>query len=408
MDLNDDLDAALNTPAGEEETNEEELNADDVSVDGEVETEEADGEVDEEAEVSEGDDADDDEKLEEVDLTKDIELAESSPVNLLELNKKYPKLLKEFPGLRESIVREQKFTEVFPTVEMAQEAYDRSESFKNFNSELLSGQSGNILASINKIDPKAFNKLTTGFLDTVFKIDRDQHSRLIMPVVSRAIKHVFNEGAKHKNENLQVAAQYFSDFLFGKTNPQEIPEGLPADKDDENSEARLKVQRERDAWLKERYDVATQDIAVQIDGSLTKLIEQNLDPHNRLTPFAKNALVNKIANDLDSILGKNPRHARTMQALWARAEKSGYSAEWRNKIRDTVIESAKRILPQVRQRNYAEAVKGGKSGKVNDSKITSGGPSGKRNGRTASGTKKEIDWNKTSELDYVNGKITYK
>ena len=400
-DLNEELNDALGSPA-EEEAVEETPNAEeesDESDDGEGTSEEVPDEgQEEESEAGE----DDGPRIEE-----DEELAEASPVNLTELTKKYPKLFAEHPKLRDTIIREQKFTEVFPTIEMAQEAYDRSESFKNFNAEILSGRAENLLENIKRVDQRAFNKFTDNILDSLYRVDAPQFNKISSVIVTRAIKHMYSQGKRHGNENIEMASRWMSRFFFENDNPESLTEPEKP-RDDEASEERQRINAERAQWTQERYTHAANDIHAQLDRELVKRVENGLDPNNRLSKFAKDALVDRIIKELNESLGNDPRHNNQMKLLWARAAKSGYSAEWRNKIRDAVLANAERRLPVVRQKHRANAFKDIKPGKVNENKVASGrSVSGKANGKSPAG-KREVDYSKTTDADILSGNITYK
>jgi hypothetical protein len=394
---NDELNDALNEPEDKKDEKSEDEGTDDGGPDGEGKSKEDDPEGKESEETE-------DEVPPVINWRDDEELVESAPVNLAELTKKYPKLFNEFPGIRNSIVREEKFTEVFPTIELAQEAADRSEAFLNFQAELGSGQSKNLLQNIRQLNSRAFERFTENFLDNLSEVDGKQYNAVVGPVFQKLVKHVYKIGVKHKNEDLALAAQYFSDFLFDEKDPDKLREPERR-KDDVESDERRRLQAERNTFLRERFESATHEVMHQVDTILVTEIKNGLDPNNRLSDFNRDALVSKIAEDIDKLLSKDERHNKTMRELWKRAERAGFSAEWRNKIRETYLNNARRILPQIRTKRKSEAFAGLKSGKVNTNNIPSGRAAQRGNSNTSKDkTPKRIDWNSTSDEDIFEGK----
>lgn len=403
----DNLDLLLDGPANSEETNE------DGSGDEGKDPEEIPGDDGDEGEgertegkEAEDDDADgDDEETPEV----DVELDEAAPVNLVLLNKKYPNFFKDFPGARNAFIREQQFTNIYATVEEAEEAYQTAEAFRNFQAELSTGQSENLLKNIHRLSPKAFDKFSSNILESVQKVNPEAHNKILASVVGRAVRHVFSEAERHRNEDLARSARWFAKFFFDTEEPKQIPDPNAPQKNDELEEERMRISRERNQLLDERKAVAHDEIAKQLNTKLTEMIEDGLDPQSRLSPFAKKALVDRIIDDLDKALANDKRHAHNMQVMWQRAAKSGFSAEWRNRIRNQVIAAAERLIPTYRQKHKAQALKELGGGKANTNKLPAGKAAQNRgSGQRTSSGKKLVDYSKTSDADIFAGNLKFR
>src|SRR6187399_1594582 len=64
---------------------------------------------------------------EELDGPKEEDLELMTPVRRREILAKYPKLFKDFPYLEKAYYREQQFTEVYPTIQDARAAHEKSQ-----------------------------------------------------------------------------------------------------------------------------------------------------------------------------------------------------------------------------------------------------------------------------------------
>src|SRR5215831_9648539 len=95
-------------------------------------------------------------------------------IDLAKVKEKYPDFAKtdEFRELRNAYYRESKYTEYFPTIEDAKEAAENNETFNKLNNDLVNnGDVTSLLNAVKEANPDSFKKITTGFLDTLSKID---------------------------------------------------------------------------------------------------------------------------------------------------------------------------------------------------------------------------------------------
>src|SRR6266516_2047961 len=159
-------------------------------------------------------------------------------IDFKKLKEKYPDFAKtdQFRALRDSFYRESKFSELFPTVEDAQEALENHETFIKLNSEIIDkGSISGLLVAIKEANPDSLRKVSEEFLDAVNKIDNSLYVKAIEPVVRRLAKQIYADGMKHKSRNpesteaqaLIATAKNLGMWAFDDTDFVERPEEQP-------------------------------------------------------------------------------------------------------------------------------------------------------------------------------------
>ena len=113
----------------------------------------------------------------------------------------------------------------------------------------------------------------------------------------------------------------------------------------------------------------------------------------------------KILKRVNEVLSSDERHMAAMRSMWEKAERSGFSAEWRNRIRNYYLSRAKAILPGIRAKAKSEATH--KPGTAPRNQVPVG-RSGSGSGGKVPLSAKHIDYSKTSDMDILNGKVTRK
>src|SRR5260221_13504536 len=131
----------------------------------------------EEPEIKEDDDEleliEPDEEIEKLDLAKpDDELDIEAPPRKKEILKDFPELFKKYPFLEKMMYRDREYTQLFGSFDDAKEIAEKSESFNQFESQLLSGNTAEILKEVKNSDEKAFNLIVDDYLVTLHKVDK--------------------------------------------------------------------------------------------------------------------------------------------------------------------------------------------------------------------------------------------
>lgn len=359
------------------------------------------------------------------DATKSDDDAESNgsdveypSVSFKAVQKKYPEIFKEFPGLKGTLVREQKFTELFPTHEDAIAAQAKAATFEHFEADIMSGSPERLLEGLAQGARPVFDKFSGRFLETLQKVDKQQYNRVIAPLIKQTIQYVFARGVKENSDDLKNSASYFSKIFFD-SDPENIKVEAPYKADDPNKRdpEREQFERERRDFQNTRYNTALVSVNDSTVEVLKAEIAKQIDPNEENSDFFNSALTDRVMNEVYKTLNQNPRFMAGIRKMWERAESAGYSREWMNKIAHAWLSSARAVAPSIRSKVSAEAKKkkspNGNNGTkqvtttTNRNPIPAGrAPQARQFTKApASGT---VDYGRTSDMDLMNGKVTLK
>lgn len=297
----------------------------------------------------------DDKEDEEVEIKED-ELV--TPFKRKEILKKYPEIFKEFPYLEKAYYREQKFTEIFPTFDDAQEAVEKGETLDKFESHLMAGSTEEILKVVKEENPESFKRLIDNYITTLAKVDEGAYYHVIGNVVKNAIIGMANEGRKSKNEALESAAVILNQFIFG-TEDIVPPTNLSRKEPDDE------LKREREDFQRERFETVRDDLNVKVSNVLKATIDTHIDPKESMTAYVKKTATREALESLETLLENDASLGKLLDKLWEKAFEDRFSATSLNKIRSAYLSKAKTVLPQVIKKSRNEALRGlGK--RVND------------------------------------------
>ena len=333
-----------------------------------------------------------------------------------ELKKEFPDIFKKFPSLRDMYYREQEFSQIFPTVEDAQTASVNSEAYDNLSSKILSGRSEELFNAIKEADDKAFVKMADSILPTLYKMSPDIHWKVLQPTMHNLVRGFYIEGEKRQNDNIKNAAEYLSDFIFGDI--KFATENRQQQKPVEESEEAKQLKKDREEFESNRYSAFFMTVKSGVDSEMQSLINSKnaVDPDKIFSPFIRDTIIGKVRSEVDKQLAADKAHMKLMQSLWNKAKNEGYGDEWKSRIQSAYLARAKSLIPSIRAKFVAEA--SGSSLKASDKKResvertssrrepgTGGRTSREQNGPV---DPKRVDWGKTSDLDLLNGNISYK
>ena len=330
--------------------------------------------------------ADEDEDKE----TKEEEIV--TPDKRKEILKKYPNIFKEFPYLQKAYYREQQFTEVFPTVEDAKEAVTKASTFDQFEQQLLSGNTANILKVVKETDPEAFNKITDNYLVNLLNADQGAYYHVIGNVIKQTVLTMMQDGRAKNNEITQEAAKILHQFVFG-TDEFQPPARLSKPETPQDQE----LQNERMGFIKERFEIARDDLGTKVSNVLQSTISQHIDPKESMSDYVKKNASKDAYENLEALLGSDRAFRNQLDKLWEKAFESRFSKQSLDTIRSAYLSKAKTLLPRVIQKSRNEALRGLGRRASSDSKET---PSLIKRGTTppsSSGKKLEIPANMSTK-----------
>ena len=364
---------------------------------------EEDEDKDENEEELETEESSEDEEIEEEELPE----SKLRP-SIKTITKEFPeaeKIFKKYPQLRDAYFREGKFSQIFPSIEDAEESAQKAESLDTFNDLLMGGSSKELLQAIGQDSPEALKKLATNFLPTLASLSDDLFYEATIPVVNTAIRNLYIAGQKNKDNNVMAAAKIMAHFLHGT---YDIPSPTERTKDPELDKERQKLQEERKSIDTERYTEFDTSVNDRTRRLMTKTISDGLDPTNSLSDFTKSKIIEEVIDRVGEELAKDHQHMTSISKLWKMAQGERFSSKSADRIITAFLSRAKPLISEVRSKVKNEAL-GTSSRKNGDSRrsTTRDTSTGSRTSERSSGIPtdpKKVDkgfWRKHSDADIL-------
>jgi len=294
---------------------------------------------------------DEEEKEEKIDLKEDFEI--DAPPRKKEILAKYPDLFKTFPFLEKVLYRDKQYTELFGSFDDAKEIAERSESFNEFETQLLSGNTEEILRELKNSDPQAFNKIADNYLLTLHKVDKEAYFHVTGNLNRRLIQEMVEEGNQTGNDDLKQAALLVNQFVFG-TSKFTTPNKLVNETEESG---KSEIEKERLDYLKERFETSRDELQTRVDNTLRATIDSYIDPRNQMTPFAKKHAVSEAMKYISETLVEDSAIVKHLDKLWRAAFDSKFSKESLSRIQHTYLGKAKSLLKDAIMKARAEALK---------------------------------------------------
>lgn len=313
------------------------------------EKEEPDTEEDDDLELVEPDE--DEEKL---DLTKqDDDIDIEAPPRKKEILKEYPELFKKFPFLEKLMYRDREYTELFGSFDDAKEVAEKSETFNAFESQLLSGNTEEVLRSVKDADEKAFKLIVDDYLPTLAKVDKEAYFHVVGNLNRRLIIEMVQEANDTNNEDLKQAALLVNQFIFGSS--KFTPPARLVEKKSETEEN--EVEQERLSFTRERFESSRDDLQTQVDNTLRSTISSYIDPRNTMSSYVKKNAVNDAMKILTASIASDGSVIKNLDKLWRSAFDSKFSKDSLGKIKSFYLSKAKGNLKNAILKARAEALK---------------------------------------------------
>lgn len=343
--------------------------------DDEAEGEEEEDEVDELAELELETEEPTDEQLELV-----------TPVRRREILKKYPTLFKDFPYLEKAYYREQQFTELLPTIQDAKMAVEKSQTLDNFERDVMSGSTENVLKAVKETDVNAFNKIVDNYLPMLAKVDEKAYFHVLGNVTKHTIIAMVNESRRTNNEQLQSAAHLLNQFVFG-TSDFQPPTTLSREAKPEENAREKEISEREMAFVRRGFEASRSDLNTRVNNTLRNTIDANIDPKSSMSDYVRRNASRDALDSLEGLLSKDARFKSLVDKLWEKAFQSNFSKESTDRIRSAYVSKAKTLLPSVIKKARNEALRGtGKRVSDDDSDkrgpVTMGKPRSQSNGQT--------------------------
>jgi hypothetical protein len=330
------------------------------------------------------------------------------------IKQKYPEIFKEFPELREALYRETELTQVFPTVDQAVEALEKSESFEQLEDDLSGGNFENLLDTVSEISKDSFKDLAVTFLPHIAKKDKDLYVELTSPILDRFLKALYRYGTDRNDENVKHAALHAALFAFNDEDYATGKKEIPFVKKEAKTPRELELEKREKEFLDTRHEEASDRVDTNIKRVLISKIEENLDPQKALSDFARSKVVEETLKLVDEALVNDERHMRLVRSLWKGARKASFSPEATKRITTAYLSRALQLVPATRSKVLTKAI-GKPASLANDKPSVRIVPSTTDKGKApqqvvskAPLDPKTIDRRKTDDLDILEGRFTLK
>jgi len=295
-----------------------------------------------------------DEEIEKIDLAKpDEELEINAPPRKKEILKEYPELFKKFPFLEKMLYRDKEYTELFGSFDDAKEVAEKAEVFNNFETQLLSGSTEEILNNVKDTDEKAFNIIVDDYLPTLAKVDKEAYFHVIGNLNKRLIMEMVKEANDTNNDDLRQAALFVNQFVFGSSKFT-----APTNRVDRSAETKdNEVEKERLSFVQERFESSRDDLQSKIDNTLRATITEYIDPKGAMSGYVKKNAISDAMKILTSTIRQDPSTAKNLDKLWRAAFDSKFSRESLKRIQSFYLGKAKGGLRNAILKARAEALK---------------------------------------------------
>lgn len=331
---------------------------------------------------------------------------------------RYPDFFKDFPDMRHVLFRESAYSQLFPTVDDAKEAHVKVEDFDNLSELFNSGRAEDFTEFLGGVakTPQILTSFAGNFLPALYKTNRDLYFQTTTPIGQALVRNAHARGVNEGNENLKNAALVLAKWAFGDFG---YATGEKQDDPPQSTQAKdPRLEQEREEFYREKYNDTRNYIETNRLSKLKSEIKKGLDPNDVFNEFTTNLLVNQVLEEIGQELEKDTRHMATMNSLWKAARKAGFAGNWKDRILTTYLSRARAVMPAIRARNRAEALKdkqqqsskvrdiAGKSGERKE--VSGSGSSGSRGTGNKPLNPKQVDWSKTSDLDIINDRPTFR
>lgn len=306
----------------------------------------------------------------------------------------FKEIFKAHPELRKAYFEANQYRTVFPTVEDAQEAYDRVQTFEDFETSIREGDVNPVIQSIIDSNPQAFATFAENFLPNLQQMDPRLFDKAFAPTVSNLLRSAMQAGHKNGNKNLLLAAQHLSNWIFGDAAPPELkpaPQVVRQNGD---------IQGRSQEFFKELGD----EVSVFLNSESLR----NLDPNNVLPAPLKKLAAQDIISEAVKILKGNAQAQRQLQILREKAARSGFSYESRKALRDSYQTMMRPIIARLKGPKRDEMMKTIGKDAVGNKVQKKTVPAAPGTGRKVAIDPKKIDTSRTSMLDVLNGNVKMK
>lgn len=394
-------------------------------LDGKTEDEDQEQEVDETPETPEGEEEEqeetpeEEEKEEEEEEEKEEEEPEKEEeperdlgtVSLKTLQEEYPGIFKKYPQLRRNLVAGHAVFSLYSSVEEMEKVAADTETYQMFDRSISEGDPTLVLSSLKRYDEKALGKFVENFGPTVNEMSPELFKKHIAhPIIANFLQECILEGQKLGNKDIHYGARHLAKMLYG-TRDGSVPEVPKLIRKRELDPEKVQLEREKMEFANAKLTDFQNGVWARAKDMFLPEIQRAIDPKNELNDFVRNALVDRVAQDIGLELAQDRLYSENINNHWRAAQRNGFRPETRARVISAFLARARQALRRIAPARLEEAI--GRTPQSKKKKVESitrkaqlqgSAPGGKRGGRVDSS---KIDWTKTTSEDVLNDRITY-
>lgn len=264
---------------------------------------------------------------------------------------KYPNLFKEFPHLDRAVYREQKYSELLPTLKDAQTAVDKAAQLDELGEALAQGNTTEILRDIKENDIDTFYNVVDNYLDNLKQVDMQAY----LHVLGNVIRSAANAMSKSADDDDKIAAKLLHKFIFNTDQLSEPTKLGKAEVKDEKAEALARKERE---FFEKQLNTHVNTVNTRIHNLVSTAIDKNIDPKGSMNDFTREVAVEKCSVELQKAINADTRFKGLLDKLWKKAAESDFNQESLDRIRSAYWSKAKGLLPDIIRKTRNTALKG--------------------------------------------------
>jgi hypothetical protein len=251
------------------------------------------------------------------------------------------------------LYRDREYTELFGSFDDAKELAGQAEVFNNFENQLLSGNTEEILKNVKNVDEKAFNLIVDDYLPTLAKVDKEAYYHVVGNLNKRLIMEMVQEANTTGNDDLKQAALLVNQFVFGTAKFT-----APTNRVDRSQDpAKNEIEQEKLSYVKERFETASNDLQSQVDNTLRATISDYIDPKGVMSSYVKKNAVADAMKMLTQSITSDATITKNLDKLWRTAFDTKFSKDSLGRIKSYYLSKAKGNLKNAILKARAEALK---------------------------------------------------
>jgi hypothetical protein len=290
------------------------------------------------------------EELEEPDEEK---LEFTTPARRSEILKAYPDLFKKFPSLERAYYREQKYTELYPTIKDAELAGQKAGTLDMVEKDVADGNLENIMRAM--VRAGSFEKGVDEVLNTIHKINAPAYFHMAGNIIKHTIYSMAKSAQSTNNDELRKAALELNKYVFN-TEDYTAPSRLAKEQPKKEEDTRLADERMQ--FDIQRFETANEALETKVNNLVKNTITKHIDPRDSMTAYVKDTAVEKALDDISEHLDNDRRFESVIQKLWGDARAKGYSRDSIKRIEDTFRSKIQTLLPSAIKKARQDALRG--------------------------------------------------